>query len=162
MKAKDFVDKFKKVMEQAVDEALNKKEMESLGNAGADLVRKRTRLGSGADKPKGSKQKLKPLSPEYKKQRKRMKKNGELSNNTTPAKSNLTQTGQMLDDLQAIDATKTSVKVGFKDEHAKQKAEWVSEDRPFNNLTKAEVKQLEQELVAKLEKELTKAKNKLK
>ncbi len=60
----------------------------------ADQIRKRTRLGKGVDES-GKQTRLKVLSDKYIDVRKKYRKN--LTNLTTPNKSNLSATGQMLD-----------------------------------------------------------------
>lgn len=146
----------KKLLAKLVDiqeELTKKSSMEDLGEEAAELIRKRTRLGYGVEKQGGSKKKLKKLSPSYKEMRKKHKPAGP----TTAAKSNLTYSGEMLDDLQAVKAKEGTVEVGFKNKDAKDKAGWVSKDRPFNNLSKAEKKQLQQLLKEKLEKAIKKS-----
>jgi len=69
------------------------------GEFAASIIVKRTRLGYGVDKEYGQKQKLAPLAPSYIKQRKMF---AGLNPLTTPKRSNLTRTGQMLDSVQAI------------------------------------------------------------
>lgn len=61
---------------------------------------KRTKLGTGVDPDTGASQRLKKLSEGYKKTRKRRR--GSLDGTTTPAKSNLTATGQLLNSLEVI------------------------------------------------------------
>jgi hypothetical protein len=99
---------FKKI-EDTLDETIKREQMISLGNFTANLIRKRTRLGYGVDRQFGVKQKLKPLSPRYVSARKKFK---DLSNATTPKKSNLTLTGQMLDSVKIIKAENGSIKIG--------------------------------------------------
>lgn len=63
----------------------------------AERVRIRTRLGYGVDREGGEKKKLKALSPKYIDYRKKNK--AILYNQTTPRKSNLTFSGQLLDSI---------------------------------------------------------------
>lgn len=65
----------------------------------ADRIKRRTRLGNGLDETKrgAKRKKLKKLSEKYKKKRKRNK--SELSSETSPSKSNLTYSGQLLDSI---------------------------------------------------------------
>ena len=68
-----------------------------------------------------------------------------LSPETSPGKSNLTQTGDMLDDITAnVTASndKINITIGFNSAKERKKAGYVSEDRPFMSLTKDEQKQL--------------------
>ena len=158
MKAKDFEANFKRIITDALNKVADKETMQDLGEAASELIKKRTRLGYGVDTPEGSKKRLKPLSDPYKKKRKKDKPTGP----TTPTRSNLTSSGKMLDNLGPVKPTNTSVSIGFSDKEQEQKAEWVSEERPFNNLSKSEVKQIEQELVAVAEKAFKDAEKKLK
>lgn len=159
MNLKDFTDKFKEAMEDIVDNISKPEAMEKLGEAAAELIKKRTRLGYGVDESGGSKAKLKPLSEPYKKTRKKHKPTGP----STPAKSNLTYTGQMLDDLGPTSSSEGHVEIGFKTEESAQKAEWVTEGgRPFNNLSKSEIKQIEQALSEEVAKRIKISMHKLK
>lgn len=123
-----------------------------VGQEAVELIKKRTRLGYGVEDQGKPKTKLKKLSPGYINQRKRNKPTGP----STPAKSNLTYSGDMLDALEAKKKQDNKIEIGFKNSEEEKKAEYVSEDRPFNNLSKAEIKQLQQ----KLEKALRDAINK--
>ena len=113
--------------------------IQQIGDFAADLIKKRTQLGYGSLKQSGTKTKLKALSIGYKKQRKAMP----LSSKTTANKSNLTQTGHMLNNLIATIKDNGQVEIGFQDPFAHDKATWNTvKGRPFNNLTEAEIKQL--------------------
>lgn len=120
----------------------------------AERIRRRTRLGRGLEGP------LKPLSPSYKEFRrgnlafftteagvvvpvKNPRRKPKLSPNTSPGKSNLTFTGQMLDAIRVISVSIGKVTVGFAPGRSgkltnKKVAEYVSKERPFFGLTKAE------------------------
>jgi hypothetical protein len=103
-------------------------------------VKKRTRSGKGST-PQGNETNLKPLSPSYIKARQKMN----LSPDTSPSKSNLTKSGDMLDDITAnVKASndKINITIGFNSAKERKKAGYVSDERPFMNLTKAEEKQL--------------------
>jgi hypothetical protein len=65
----------------------------------ANLIKTRTRRGYGVASDGGPAQRLKKLSPEYVDHRKRTR--SALSSETSPGKSNLTYSGQMLDSLYA-------------------------------------------------------------
>ena len=82
----------------------SKKVLKTLGNRanmtkfvdkGADMIRLRTRLGFGVKKAGGPKSKLEKLEESTKERRKRM----ELSNQATARRSNLTESGKMLDSI---------------------------------------------------------------
>lgn len=120
------------------DTMTNKVNLQGTGDFAADLIKKRTRLGFGVDKHGGRKSKLAPLTDAYKKQRKRHKPKGP----TTPSKSNLTNTGDMLDDIEAKVETGGDIKIGFSKKKNKDVAKWVSKKRPFNFLSSPELKQI--------------------
>ena len=137
--AKNFKDAFNNI-KKLVDKLTDKSNMEKVGEETVKMVRKRTQLGYGSNK--GKKEKLEALSDAYKKQRKRLKKKGKLSKNTSAGKSNLTQSGDMLKDLD-FDAKDNEVTIDFASELSKKKAVWVTDgDRPFLALTKQEIKRI--------------------
>lgn len=146
MKPEDFDKELERIMRKLLKEATSTESLQELGDDAAELIKKRTRLGYGLSEHGGTKSKLKQLNPKYKKYRQKI----DLSSATTPNKSNLTQTGHMLDDIGATVGSNNSVSIGFTDDFANQKAEWVSEDRPFNFLSKAEISQLRKKLQDKL------------
>ena len=117
-------------------------DMLDVGEAAVELIKKRTRLGFGVAEKGGRKKRLDKLSEGYKKSRKRHKPTGP----TTASKSNLTRSGGMLDDLEAKEKSDGKIHIDFSSADSQDKAGWVSDDRPFNNLSKAEIKQLEQQL----------------
>lgn len=89
---KNISEKLKRSVDASIDN--------QLANKIVDQIKKRTRLGFGVG-PGGKQEKLKALNPNYRNQRARQE---DLSGNTTPAKSNLTRSGEM------IDSTKGTVK----------------------------------------------------
>ena len=114
----------------------------------AKEVKDRTRAGNGVKTEGGQEGPLKQLSSSYVKQREGLAKNGRLSSATSPGKSNLTQTGEMLDDIVGnVNATSNSitVSISFNSGENKKKAEYVSEDRPFMNLSDKELAKIQQE-----------------
>lgn len=125
-----------KVILRHAEKVRSKEIMQEVADLMKEMVVKRTRLGSGSDGPGGNKTKLNPLSPAYIAQRKRMKE--ELSPLTTPSRSNLTRTGHMLDSV-VTEVDEGVASLTFSDEHAGDKAKWVSKDRPFFYLTKTEL-----------------------
>lgn len=150
MNQNNFAVKLKQLMDAIVDKMRSKQSMQAIGDSAAALIKKRTRLGYGVAQSGGTKQKLKPLSDGYKKQR---KANG-VAASTTPNKSNLTNTAKMLDNIQAT-ASEGKATIGFSDREQEQKAEWVSEGgRPFNNLSEAEIKQLRDQVELEIRKQL--------
>jgi hypothetical protein len=147
--------KFKDIGEitrKVLNEMTKRSNMIELGNEGKRLIQRRTRLGGGVKEHSGNRTKLKALSEPYKKQRKRMK----LDSTARPAKSNLTQTGEMLREI-SVKSIRKSTELYFKTSDAKNKAEWTQDaGRKFFFFSKPEVRQLTKILNEKLLKILKK------
>jgi len=91
-------DAVNKKLDRLVASARSKSAMKRLAEGVAEQIRKRTRLGYGVDRSGAKQTKLKPLKSEkYIRRRQIARKGGELSGNTSPKRSNLTFTGQLLD-----------------------------------------------------------------
>lgn len=126
---------FKKRLEAAIREVESPESMAAIGKDVAERIRKRTRLGRGVSETNGEASPLKPLSPKYKELRKETK----LSPQTSPGKSNLTRTGQLLDGLKVI-STKIGIAIiGWSSQRNREVAANVSGTRPFLNLSKPEM-----------------------
>jgi hypothetical protein len=93
------VNKVRAQVEKDLKESLNNSRMQKIGEFVVEKIRIRTRLGFGVSGNLKPRERLKPLAEASKEIRKGFKKAGELSNLTTPGRSNLTFTGQMLDGL---------------------------------------------------------------
>lgn len=132
-------------LDRSVEESINKASMQDIGDALAEIVRTRTRLGYGVSKTGGSRQRLKSLSALYVEFRKESR--ASLSRFTRPGRSNLTYTGQMLDSLEA-EARDGNVEIkatGTRPEGLKNidLSEYVSQQgRPFLDVSNNELKQL--------------------
>jgi hypothetical protein len=114
---------------------------------GEDLVTRikaRVRLGYGCSREGDSKQKFKPLAPFTVKYREYLKSKGKLSPLTKVSMSNLTMTGDMMNQLKA--KVGNGVVIGFATAFAQKKAEWNSDARPFMNLTNVELKAIKNAL----------------
>lgn len=132
------INDFKKDMDKLLKAFKNKALMDKIGKFTVDLIRKRTLLGYGVADQGGKKEKLKALSAGYKKWRKKNPPPGPSS----PAKSNLTYTGDM---LRAIDynVKSDSLTIGIFDENEAEKAFYnMLMDREFLNLSGAEIQQV--------------------
>lgn len=130
----DF-DKLRQKLDKLLDGLLGSTEMKEIGEYAAGLIKERTRKGFGSDNGKSSR--LQKLKPGYTKQRQKLKAKGQLSNETTPNKSNLTKTGEMLDNIQ-VTPGKNEVTLGFTGKN-QQKAQYVTEKgRPFFGLSTKE------------------------
>lgn len=115
----------------------------TLGDYIVKTIRDRTREGFGVDVPRGSKKAFKPLTSKYINYRIKFKS---LSPETTPGTSNLTLTGHMLDSLTSF-ATSNSLRIGFTNTFAEDKAKWNAESkqkRIFMNLSSDEYKDISQ------------------
>jgi hypothetical protein len=139
--------RIQKAIEESFNEAISVPAFRPHMQKAANLIRIRTRLGSGVKSVGGTKQALKPLADSTKENRKRLKIQGKLSSLTSPGKSNLTMTGQMLESLKgdAVSRGKGIIRLtGTRPEGLSNEklGEYVSEARPFMNLTKSELKEI--------------------
>ena len=127
MGTKNDIDKMMKELDMAKKEVIDN--FDEIGEEAVKLIKKRTRLGYGVKDHGDKKFKLDKLSDSYQKYRKSNKPKGP----STPKKSNLTYTGDMLDDLVSVDyGDRQSIE--FKTSESEEKAEYVSKKRPFNHL----------------------------
>ncbi len=99
MSIKSDLKKFEQKVQQVIDAATSQRTRNGIAMEIADRIRERTRQGYGVKKAGASQSKLKPLKPSTIESRKRKKKKGLLSDKTSPGKSNLTESAQMLDAL---------------------------------------------------------------
>src|SRR5690606_2199945 len=125
-----------KITRQVQDKAI----LQAIGELIVTRIRERVRSGRGAKTPGGNPSALKPLSENYIKQRAR---DPRLSSETSPATSNLTRYGDMLNSLNyRIQNGKLIVTVEGEDNL--KKAIYTSVDRPWVNLTKADATAIRQ------------------
>jgi hypothetical protein len=121
--------------------------LKNIGDFASGLIRVRTRLGYGVDSEGGERQRLEPLTPRYILKRKLARKSGKLYEETSPTKSNLTFTGQMLNSIGVIKIAQNKVVIGphgYRDDGLSNEevANRVSKKRPFNFLTSKEEDQV--------------------
>lgn len=134
----DFKD-LKMKLDGTLKEVLNKETFSEIGKTVSAQVKTRTRLGKGVDENNASQKNLKPLQDGTKLRRKAKKQLGKLSSETTPAKSNLTDTGEMLNSLK-YETSATEVRIYIDGENNQKKArDQVKQGRKFMKLSKAEV-----------------------
>jgi len=139
---------FKRKLEQQLRRAINRTTMQDVGDFAVELVQKRTRLGYGVPDAEAPREKLKELKQSYVSQRQKDRANGKLSSRTTPKKSNLTRTDQMISSIAVTKAIEGSVSYGPTGSRTdsklsnKEVAEHVSKVRPFLSLSDREVKQV--------------------
>lgn len=144
MSAQNDLKRFINKLSDLYKDAKKPEPLKLMGEEAVRIVTKRTRLGYSVNK-NGEKSPLKSLSKPYVQFRKSSKL---LSNLTTPSKSNLTFTGQMLDSMQVVKITSDSVIIGprgYRDDGKanEQIANYVNKGgRPFNNLSIAEQSQI--------------------
>lgn len=163
-KAEDF----KKKLEQALAKVLSQPQMKALMQETADDIKKRTRLGSGVESDFEPKRPLKPLSSKYKTYRKK-NPHKELAASTSPNKSNLTFSGQMLDALSGTSKGPFQGEIFLQDKRKmltnqsrsfgnNDLAIWNAEKgRNFLALSDLEFKRLEQKIEKALTEELRKS-----
>jgi hypothetical protein len=108
----------------AVMDASGPEQMKAIGAFMIQKIAVRTRLGYGVKDNLAEKSKLKKLSPKYiefrkslkvsKKSKRKTKKKKDISlhESATPARSNLTLTGDMIDSLRIKDIKKGAIRVG--------------------------------------------------
>ncbi|MGV8130654.1 MAG: hypothetical protein ACP5N7_00965 [Candidatus Pacearchaeota archaeon] len=87
-----------------------------LGNMMANKIKVRTRLGRDIQENK-----LPGLSEKYIEQRVRLKENGELYEQTTPKRSNLTKTGQLLNNMYATSKGNNTFTIRFRENRIESK-----------------------------------------
>lgn len=117
---KSIRDIFKRI-ESALEIAVKPATLRPLAQFTIDIVVKRTRLGYGVDRQFGVKKKLKPLSDKYIEHRERLKRSLRgrsgsrsitLSEFTSPSKSNLTLSGQMLASMRILKEEHQRITIG--------------------------------------------------
>ena len=134
-----------------LERAQDKTVFSAIAKMASDLIRKRTRMGHGVEKDGANKKKLRALQGSTIDQRKKKRKRGILDNRTTPSKSNLTDSGQLLDAIGSR-ATNTygEIYIAQKRKDCVLNSDIVEGleimDRIFFNLSSAEIKQLQREL----------------
>lgn len=101
----DFADKVNKALNYLVEP----KSLRSLGAKEAEVIKRRTRLGYGVPEDGGPKDKFANLKDSTKLSRKYKGRQGKLSDQTSPNKSNLTSTGKMIDSIVSKVEDRTTV-----------------------------------------------------
>lgn len=171
--AKIDLSKFKKKMAEVIEDFEKPSNMKDLGDFCAERIVKRTRLGKGVEEHGANPQSLKALSKSYKDARKgkiafatspsghvypyKPKNPPKLSNLTSPGRSNLTFTGQMLEAVKTVLSKRGYAKVSVDDSKRedgttnKKIAGFVSEERPFLNLSAPEITALQRYIRQRIE-----------
>jgi hypothetical protein len=114
----------------------------------AEDIKKRTRLGYGVENNGDEKEKFKPLKSSTKESKKRHQAKGQLSEYTSPNKSNLTDTGRMTENIKGKGLTPTSGEVFVDGERNKEIAGYHEvgggrlPKRPFLHADRLQIKRL--------------------
>jgi phage gpG-like protein len=152
MTISDLQKKLNNLLSDVVDQDL----MTKIAKSVKSNVQTRTRRGFGVDSEGGPAKKLKPLADSYKKQRKRIQAAGGLSQETTPNKSNLTNTGEMINAID-YEVTRNEATVFVTGIENRKKAKYQADaDRKFMNLSKREIKDITDIIEQSLETDITK------
>lgn len=157
--AKTFKD-FGAKLRAAMDKISEPSNMKKYGEIAADSIRIRTRLGYGVKGEGRPRQSLKPLASKTKDSRARLKAKSKLSPLTSPGKSNLTQSGEMLGSIEVVSAQKGRVTIaptGTRDDGLSNRelATFVEEQgRPFHHLSDLEKKKIDQAIDRDLQSQL--------
>lgn len=140
--------KLQEALRKIFPEITSPQNMTRYGNMAVDMIKTRTRLGSGVSSDGQNKQKLKPLADSTKRSRESKKRAGKLSELTTPGRSNLTDSGQMLDSMTVTKVAQGTVTVaprGARREggtNEKVAAHVSEKGRAFNALSRVEFKRI--------------------
>lgn len=139
-------------LESAIKQLTNPNAMKKIGDDAAASILKRTKLGYGVESPLAAQSKLKPLSDNYIKQRKTMK----LDPSASVKKSNLTQTGAMLNDM-VVKSEEGKTTIEFATKKSSDKVKWNADmGRTFFNISKAQMAAIVSGLQKKLKELLNK------
>lgn len=138
---------FIKNLRRGVGDTFTKRQMQAYGELAIEAIVKRTRQGFGVNRTGGKSRRLKPLSESYIEQRKR--KRSQLDSTTSPRRSNLTFTGQLLRSMRVKKVTNRKVVWGPNKRRRRggltneRLGEIVAEQgRPFNFLAKTDIARL--------------------
>ena len=146
MAARDDIRRITRDIDRLLDDAEKPSILRQLGVFAVRMIRERTRGGKGVKRPGGNITRLKRLSRSYIKHRKQNAR--KLDRTTSPGKSNLTFTGQMLRSLKVRTVRKGQMVIGPSGRRNdgktnEQVALWVQEQgRPFLFLGRAEQRKL--------------------
>ena len=146
-------------LQQRFSRPLNTRELRTIGDLASEAIFRRTKGGRGVKVTGGNRFPLKKLSSQYIDFRKSFKN---LSSDTSPSKSNLTLTGQMLASVRTGKVKKgtrgkASIDVSPSGVFNKKKAEWNADrGRTFMNLSKVELRDINEYITKAIKKSLKK------
>lgn len=145
----------------AISKSLSPTKMQKIADSTALDIKRRTRLGFGVHANGAKRKRLKRLSDKYIARRRATGTHDE----TSPKKSNLTYTGQLLNSLKA-EGYKKGFRIVFNDRRKGEKltnsklAEYVSKARPFLNLSNRQIQRLGEDIASNIKDEISKEFNK--
>ena len=159
---KQFMNKIGKKLQRAANKISSRSAMKNLAEDGVELIRKRVRAGRGVKTAGGVEKKFKRLAKSTIESRRRKR----LHPKTSPGKSNLTETGQMIDSMKAKSAGRGGAKIVFEGTrrsngkrisnkelasiHDKQGASKKRVKRPFFRFSGKEIKKLTKQVEREL------------
>ena len=141
IKLGDLDDWLKRELGMVLKKATSERELKQLGEKTTKRVHDRIKKGYGVKRDGAQEERLKPLAGSYVEQRKRMS----LHPSTSPSKSNLTQTGEMLGDL-TYEVAIGHLTIKYKTAESKTKAKHVSKKRPHMHLSADEIEDFAEDL----------------
>ena len=142
---------FAKIKKAVNDEGL----VRQVAEEAKDSVVKRTREGKGVQDTGDAPRRLRGLKDKTVKNRRGLKRKGQLSRNTSPRKSNLTASGEMLDDVEVLKSSRKSATIGFKKEKNRTKATNVQrQGRNFFDLSSDEVEDIVKSIESAIKKSI--------
>lgn len=154
IKVNNRADKWLKKLDDVFDKITDSDQMRDFGNKSIEIIVNRTRYeGKGVPAQFGNRKTLKKVTEKYSKRRAKMK--GKHPDAASGRASNLTLTGEMLDKLMVIKATKREVIIGWKQKKQGEKASGQADQgREFLFLGSAEYKELLKDFEKSLKDEL--------
>lgn len=96
--------KFRKALLAVLPAIRSAENMKKYGDEAARMIKVRTRLGFGVESDGAERERLASLADVTIEERKRLRKKGSLHGDTSPGRSNLTRSGQLLDSIQTVKA----------------------------------------------------------
>ena len=140
------IEKIVRKLRRGVGTSVSKRAMRILGQQMIKLIVARSRRGLSVERTGAAERRFKPLSGQY--VRFRSENRFKLDRTTSPAKSNITFTGQMLRSMTVKSNSDRFVRIGPNRRVRRggitneRLAQIVSRQRPFNNLSKKEISKL--------------------
>jgi phage gpG-like protein len=151
MPADEDMNRFRAKLEKSLATLISQQTLSPIAIELKNIIQRRTRLGSGVEESGQPKVPLAPLAPSTRRSRKYKKGLGKLSELTSPNKSNLTETSQMLGSLRGYarkNATAGTIDIQPTGDRNRKLAAIHTlggpklPKRPFLNLSAQDIKQL--------------------